>query len=329
MPKTPHSKRRRVIGPIQLAPPRGMEEFSAEDYRKVRRNQLSVKIEEVDVKLGGPWSVKATGPPEDYVPEKTTVWSFPDRGDWATHTGNYRGNWSPYIPRNLILRYTRPGDVVLDQMVGSGTTLVECKLLGRNAIGIDVNPDALSVARDRLNFPFHSLDDEYSPPDIQTFLGDARNLDQIKDDSVDLVATHPPYASIVSYTNDRVLGDLSSIRSIRDFIAEMATVAREALRVLKPGGHCAILMGDTRRHRHVIPISARVLQAFLEVGFVVREDVVKVQWKMKSTRERWGGSKYDFLLLAHEHLFIFRKLGSQESRGQYRESVAWWPTPTP
>ncbi|MDD5616687.1 MAG: hypothetical protein PHH85_10850 [Candidatus Methanoperedens sp.] len=29
--------------------------------------------------------------------------------------GNYRGNWSPYIPRNLILRYTAPGDLVLDQ----------------------------------------------------------------------------------------------------------------------------------------------------------------------------------------------------------------------
>lgn len=44
-----------------------------------------------------------------------TVWSFPDRGDWATHVGNYRGNWSPHIPRNLILRYTQPGELVLDR----------------------------------------------------------------------------------------------------------------------------------------------------------------------------------------------------------------------
>jgi hypothetical protein len=68
--------------------------------------------------------------PSTFTPETTTVWSFPDRGDWATHVGNYRGNWSPYIPRNLILRYTQPGELVLDQMMGSGTTLVECKLLG-------------------------------------------------------------------------------------------------------------------------------------------------------------------------------------------------------
>jgi len=46
----------------------------------------------------------------------------------ATDVGNNRGNWSPYIPRNLILRYTAPGDLVLDQMAGSGTIAVECRV---------------------------------------------------------------------------------------------------------------------------------------------------------------------------------------------------------
>ena len=114
-----------------------------------------------------------------------------------------------------------------------------------------------------------------------------------------------------------------------DFIDEMLAVARESYRVLKPGKHCAILMGDTRRHRHFIPISARVMQAFLEVGFVLREDVTKIQWKMKSTRESWSGSKYDFLLLAHEHLFVFRKLGANESGSPFRASAKWWASPTP
>jgi len=58
--------------------------------------------------------------PEDFSLETTTVWGFPDRGDWATHSGKYRGNWSPYIPRNVILRYSNENDVVLDQFVGSG-----------------------------------------------------------------------------------------------------------------------------------------------------------------------------------------------------------------
>jgi hypothetical protein len=49
-----------------------------------------------------------------FTPETTTFWSFPDRGDWATHVGNYRGNWSPYIPRNLILHYTQPDKLVIE-----------------------------------------------------------------------------------------------------------------------------------------------------------------------------------------------------------------------
>ena len=86
--------------------------------------------------------------------ENTTVWSFPERGNWATHraTAKYRGNFAPQIPRNLILRYTREGEVVLDPFVGSGTTLVECKLLHRRGIGVDINPAAVELCRRNLNF---------------------------------------------------------------------------------------------------------------------------------------------------------------------------------
>ncbi|MDO8726780.1 MAG: DNA methyltransferase [Candidatus Methanoperedens sp.] len=104
-----------------------------------------MQIGETKIKLHPNWNIHNFAP-STFTPETTTVWSFPDRGDWATHVGNYRGNWSPYIPRNLILRYTAPGDLVLDQMAGSGTTLVECKLLGRRAVGVDINPDAVMVA---------------------------------------------------------------------------------------------------------------------------------------------------------------------------------------
>ena len=77
--------------------------------------------------------------PDDFELEMTTHWSFPNRGNWATHDAKWRGNWSPYIPRNIILRYSQEGDLVLDQFVGGGTTLVEAKLLNRNIIGVDVN----------------------------------------------------------------------------------------------------------------------------------------------------------------------------------------------
>lgn len=303
---------------------RPMVEVSAAEMREFRSLTRSVSIDSVEVALEGPRSIRDVGPPSDYKPPTTTVWSYPDRGSWATHVGNYRGNWSPYIPRNLLLRYTEPGDFVLDQMAGSGTTLIECRLLGRNAVGVDLNPAAVMVARDRLDFQRNTLDGSFTEPVIRTYVGDARSLTAVADNTVDLVATHPPYAGIISYTGDRLVGDLSSYRSIDEFCRAMFDVAKEAYRVVRPGRHCAILMGDTRRHRHMVPISTRVLQVFLDAGFVLREDVIKVQWNMKATRESWAGKKYDFLLLAHEHLFVFRKPAKGEAPAAFRDSTRWW-----
>jgi hypothetical protein len=90
--------------------------------------------------------------PTDFRLESTTVWSFKQRGSWATHDGRYRGNWSPYIPRNLILRYTKPGDLVLDPFVGGGTTAVEAKLLGRRCIARDINPVCVEMTLENLRF---------------------------------------------------------------------------------------------------------------------------------------------------------------------------------
>jgi len=313
-----------------------MKEITYEDYLKFLKEHEHVVIENTKVELHKRWNIKKFAP-EDYKPETTTVWSFPDRGDWATHIGNYRGNWSPFIPRNLILKYTKKSDLVLDQMVGSGTTLVECKLLERNGIGVDINKEAIMVARDRLNFTYPPLSlkkwqveamvketgpEEYQQPEIKTYVGDARNLDLIENDSIDLIATHPPYAGIIPYTNRRIDGDLSALK-IDDYLREMKKVAQESFRVLKPGKHCAILIGDTRKHKHYIPISARVLQKFLEAGFILREDIIKLQWKMKSTRERWRGKSYDFYLIAHEHLYVFRKPEEKESISKFKGSVKW------
>lgn len=63
--------------------------------------------------------------PNDFKLEETTVWKFSERGSWATHNGRYRGNWSPYIPRNLILRYSKKGDKILDQFCGGFKKVVD------------------------------------------------------------------------------------------------------------------------------------------------------------------------------------------------------------
>lgn len=298
-----------------------MREFTHEEYLDLMyEGKNEVIIGDMRIGLRGEWDIKTLKPPDDYMQEKETVWSFPQRGGWATHVGDYRGNWSPYIPRNLLLRYSKVGDWVLDQMVGSGTTLVECKLLYRNGIGVDINPNAIIVARDRLNFSVQGeLEKNVS---IKTFIGDARNLDQIPEGSIDLIATHPPYARVITYTRKNsgiVEGDLSRL-PLDSYLQEMGKVAEESMRVLKPDKHCAILIGDTRKQKHFIPIAFRIMQVFLDAGFILREDIIKRQWKMKGTREKWRGSKYDFYLIAHEHVFVFRKPKDQKEYSLFRNS---------
>jgi DNA modification methylase len=70
--------------------------------------------------------------------------------------------------------------------------------------------------------------------EIKMYVGDARSLDLIGAcESIDLIATHPPHASIIPYSHERE-GDLSSVHNIAEFAEEMGKVAQECMRVLKP-----------------------------------------------------------------------------------------------
>jgi DNA modification methylase len=238
--------------------------------------------------------------PKDYNMEVTTLWSFPERGNWATHNGRYGGNWSPYIPRNIINRYSKKDDIVLDQFMGSGTTLIETKLLERKGIGVEINPNSIKIAKKNLDFEKNK---QYEP---RLYNGDARNLYFIPDNSIDLICTHPPYSNIIKYSQG-IKGDLSNY-DIDEFIDEIKVVAKESFRVLKRNKYCAILMGDIRRSNHIVPLGFRVMEKYLEAGFVLKEIVIKEQHNCKTTGFWYAKSiQYNFLLIAHEYLFIFRK----------------------
>lgn len=299
-----------------------MREVTEQEYREFIKGHDRITVDGKAVKLVNGATIKLFQP-EEFQLEKTTVWSFENRGSWATHQGNYRGNWAPEIPRNLILRYTEPGDTILDQMAGSGTTLIECKLSGRNGIGVDINLDALMVAWNRLDFEYISNDVPQTPQRL--FHGDARDLDMVADESIDLIATHPPYANIIPYSHKTTEGDLSRVHTLDEFMKGMGEISRESLRVLKPGGHCGVLIGDTHKHKHFVPISTRVMLTFLDTGFILREDVIKEQWHTQTMRGKWKKSfNHNFLLTFHEHLFIFRKLAEDEKPSKFKASMKWW-----
>ena len=96
--------------------------------------------------------------------------------------------------------------------------------------------------------------------------------------------------------------------NVKDFLAEMEKVAAESYRVLKSNKFCAILMGDTRKKGCMIPMSFEVMKVFQKAGFTLKEIIIKEQHNCRATGYwKTNSVKYNFLLIAHEYLFVFRK----------------------
>lgn len=262
--------------------------------------------------------------PNNFGLERTTLWDFPRRGDWAVHSSDYRGNWAPAIPRNLILQYTREGDLVVDAFVGGGTTLIEAWLLGRPSIGLDLSKLAIQTATVRLNEMEQlargddrvCLKPELRPKVIE---GNALELtsvlmaEGVGPGQVKLVCAHPPYLDSLPYTGSNP-DDLALLTDPSRFFDAMRRFALEARTALRPDGVCAILIGDVRKRGKTVPLGLRTLDSFLAIGFEVDDIVVKTQHRDRSS-EFYMGRSNGRLLLAHEYLFILRNKSLTTSTG--------------
>ena len=111
--------------------------------------------------------------------------------------------------------------------------------------------------------------------------GNAANLHFIKDNSIDLICTHPPYANIIRYSNG-IEGDISLLE-VDDFLTEINKVAEELFRILKKGKMCAVMIGDVRKHGKVIPLGFRLMECFLQAGFTNQEIIIKEQHNCRFT----------------------------------------------
>ena len=237
--------------------------------------------------------------PENFNLEKTSVWSFKERGNWATHKGDYRGNCPPQVPRNLILKYTKENDIVLDPFCGSGTTMIECKLLNRKGIGIDVNEHTLKLAKSRLNFNYKTV---YEPKLIKANSIELQNI--IPEDKIDFIFAHPPYADIIKYSKD-IKEDISRL-NLQEFLNKMNLFSKECFRILKKDKICSILIGDIRKNKNVIPLGFYIMNIFIQTGFTLNEIIIKEQHNCKMT-DFWENKDIDFYLLAHEYVFVLKK----------------------
>ena len=176
--------------------------------------------------------------------------------------------------------------------------MIEAKLLGRNAIGVDINFKAVDLSNTNLNFSCQEKSK------IFTKQGNANNLSFIKDESIDLICTHPPYADIIRYSKD-IPGDISNLK-YEQFLKELEQVAKESYRVLKKQGICAFMMGDMRKKGYVLPLGMNSMQKFVNEGFKLKEIIIKEQHNCKAA-EYWDKIEKAFFMLAHEYIFVLEK----------------------
>lgn len=175
---------------------------------------------------------------------------------------------------------------------------MEAKLLNRNAVGVDINPRAISLSKKNLKFSYETNSKIYLRTESAT------NLSFLKTENIDFICTHPPYANIIKYS-EGIENDLS-ILSAEGFLEQMKMVASESFRILRRGKYCAIMMGDIRKKGNVIPLGFQVMEIFLEKGFNLKEIIIKEQHNCRMS-EKWMKVDRDFLLLAHEYIFVFYK----------------------
>jgi DNA modification methylase len=232
--------------------------------------------------------------------EATTLWDFPRQSYGRTPKGDnkYPGVTPALIIWNLVWRYTEPGDLVVDPMCGSGTTIDVCKEEGRRAIGYDVKP---------------------TRPDITQ--NDARNI-PLPSDSVDLVFVDSPYGDNIRYNDDPAcIGKISSETEV--FYDELEKVISECHRILKKGKVLGWLIGDQWVKNKFTPVGFRLYER-LDKYFETVDVVCVTRRGQSSNTGLWynRARRHNFYLRGFKYLFIMRKPSDTTVKNEKRK-IQW------
>ncbi|MBW3622958.1 MAG: site-specific DNA-methyltransferase [Armatimonadetes bacterium] len=246
--------------------------------------------------------------------ETDSLWIIPSRASGNGHQLDYHGNYVPQIATQLLTRFTRTDDVVLDLFLGSGTTAIEAANLGRRCIGVDLKPDLIAAVSEKIASTL--------PSDrTALFSGDSASeecrtqaeeiLTRWGRDRAQFLLLHPPYHDIIRFSDSPE--DLSNAPDTDAFLAMFRRVAENGHALLEPGRYAAVIIGDKYAKGELIPLGFQCMQVMQDLGFRLKSIIVKnISGNEKgkgrdSNLWRYRALKGGFYLFKHEYIILCQK----------------------
>jgi DNA modification methylase len=247
----------------------------------------------------------------------TTLWEYPSQDYGRERHGDkdYIGATPAWVIWQLLQRYTRAGDTVLDPMCGSGTTIDVANELQRKPVGLDLSP---------------------SRPDIRQ--ADARQL-PLESGMVDFAFIDPPYSTHVEYSDDpRCIGKLDASPEVKGgdpakgakgkggggslenpYYAAMAQVIAELHRVMKNRRYMGLYVSDSfKKGNPFMPIGFELF-SLLRQHFRPIDIIAVVRHNRTLKRNHWHTAAVEgnYFLRGFNYLFIMKK---EEGAGDIKSS---------
>ncbi len=240
-----------------------------------------------------------------------SLWIIDRRDSSGVHTAGYWGNFIPQIPYQMMKRYTKKGDWVIDTFNGSGTTLIEGQRLGRNTIGVELQRRMVDHAKQLV-----SAEPNNHGVVIDVVEGDSATIDykellaRYDQKSAQLVIMHPPYFDIIKFSDDS--RDLSNAASVEKFLEMMVAIVDNVAQVLDKGRYLVVVIGDKYVKGDWIPLGFQTMHEIMQRGFSLKSLIVKNFEETSGKRNqkelwRYRALAGGFYIFKHEYIFLFKK----------------------
>lgn len=236
------------------------------------------------------------------------VWKPPPRSkDVLLHPAKFPEN----LVQQFVQTFTRPDEWVFDPMAGTGSSLLATLQCGRQACGIELNPEFVTIARSR--FPGDGV------PLIAGDASDSRSYGALPD-AIDYCITSPPYWDMLRayggktqaqrkakglprwYSDDE--RDVGNIADYEQFLDSLVAVYRETSRRLRSGRYITIIVKNVKKKGRIYPLAWDLTERLQPLLIFAGEQL----WCQDDQRLAPFGYRYAWVSNTfHHYCLTFRK----------------------